>query len=719
LFGSGHIALSDKVEAFAQLNFSENYTVAKGFTSNMFNVWSPTVPYNHLSDDPASPQFGVLQPGQTGLHPVPAEVAALLNQRTTQDAPWTYAGGMDYFGNFETDTTSDIYQVVGGLRGDFTVKNDNWNWSVYASHGNTSVNAYQPEGFPYLPRMQNLFNANQYGTNFDNSSLPGFVPVAVTGHCTTGLPIFNPNGSVNNTPSTSQDCSDYAVLRMNSVTTLEQNIFEGTLTGTILNMQGGPLQFAAGVDYRKEIFTFQPDSGYNANQDFPNVIQNIVLPVSVEGSTDVKEVYGELAIPLFKNNRIEIDPGFRYSDYDTVGKVSTYKLLGSLKITDRVRFRGGYQYANRAPNIVELYTPKGGSSLDFNATDPCGNWQVAPGVNLTQSYGNKAGNPNRVNVQTLCQYLMTRDGAPASLYVPGQPSADNYSFNVFGASGPQAYFPLSLAIQEGNPKLDSESADTYTAGVVWNIADRLTFTLDWYQVKLDKAIAIPGHEAVYQQCLDAKFNSLVGSAPGSHTGAELAAANPFCSLIQREYIGNGPPGSPGNVGGDRKFKAQYINSGGIQDEGYDVQVDWGIGNFNINFQTSFLDLYSLSPFPGAAFTDYTGTTQNSSFDYRFFSTVRWGKGPMSLGLRMQYLPSLKPVPGSSSSVFGVDSHQQLDLFGSWNFKQRWQLRGGIDNLLNEDPEWVGRSTTNNAIGTTNSNYDTIGRRVSIGLEVRL
>ncbi len=41
LFGSGHIALSDKVEAFTQLNFTENYTVAQGFTSSVFNVWSP------------------------------------------------------------------------------------------------------------------------------------------------------------------------------------------------------------------------------------------------------------------------------------------------------------------------------------------------------------------------------------------------------------------------------------------------------------------------------------------------------------------------------------------------------------------------------------------------------------------------------------------------------------------------------------------------------
>lgn len=722
LFGSGHIELADKIEVFTQLNFSETYTEAPGFTSGVFNVWSPNIPYIQAYDDPASPTFGNPPPpapfaAPTALHPVPADLAKLLNQRctpapcsgVTTSLPWTYAGGLDYLGNFTTNTTSEVYQIVGGLRSDFTVGDNDWSWNAYASHGNTELNAYQPEGFPYLPRVQNLFNATQYGVNFDISSLPGYSPVAVTGHCTSGLPIFNTDGSVNNTPSVSKDCSDYVVLRMNSVTTIEQNIFEGTVTGTILNMAGGPLQFAAGADYRKEIFGFQPDSGYNANQDFPNVIQNVVLPVTVEGSTDVKEVYGELAIPLFKGNRLEIDPGIRYSDYDTVGKTTTYKLLGTLKLTDRFRLRGGYQLANRAPNVVELFTPKGGSSLDFNAPDLCGSWAGVP------TFGNVAANPNRLNVQTLCQFLMTREGAPASFYVPGTPSADNYQYNVFGFG---FYFPLSLAIQEGNRALQNETADTYTAGVVMSLANRLTLSLDWYQIKLDNAIAIPGHAAVYQQCFDPKYNSLMGSAAGSHTGAELAAANPFCNLIQREWVG-GAPLSPGNFGADRKFKAQYINSGGIDTEGYDIQVDWGIGNFNVNFQTSLLDNYSVAPFPGAAFVDYTGTTFNDSFDYRFLSTVRWSKGPLSVGARLQYLPSLKPQPGSASNSLNVDSYQRFDVFGSWNFKQHWQLRGGIDNALNVDPVWVGATTINNAIGTTNGNYDQIGRRVYLGVQITL
>ncbi len=624
---------------------------------------------------------------------------------------------MDYLdgGGLETDTTGDVYQIIGGLTGHVKVKDDTWNWTLYVSHGSTSVSAYQPKGFPYLPRLQNLFNANAYGVNFDVSQLPGSAPIGVTGHCTSGLPIFNRDGSVNATSSLSQDCSDYVTLRMNSVTNLEQNIFEATLTGALVNMKSGPLLFAAGGDQRKEEFWFQPDAAYNANQDFPNVVQNLVLPVSVTGTTSVREVYGELAIPLWKN-RVELDPGVRYSDYDTVGAVTTYKMLGQVKVNDRVRFRGGHQFANRAPNVVELFTPKGASSLAAGA-DPCGNWLVN-GISLTQSWGNRASNPNRLNTQTLCQYLMTRDGAPASLYVPGSASADNYAFNAVGGT---TYFPFDSAIQEGNPQLASESAATNTVGVVMNpkFAERLTVTLDWYRITLDHAITSPGHDAVYQQCLDTAYNPTIGSAPGTYTGAQMAAGNAACDLIQREYLNNGAPGTPGNTASDRKYRARYINEGGIKDDGYDIQVEWDVGNFDLNFLTSALNTYAESPFPGAAVIDYTGTTQNSSFKYRFFTTLRWGNGPLSIGGRWQHLPQLGPAPGSSAASLPVLSHDQLDMFGSWNFKAHWQLRGGIDNLLNADPEWVVRTTTNNAIGMTNANYDMLGRRIFLGVQLSL
>jgi outer membrane receptor protein involved in Fe transport len=77
------------------------------------------------------------------------------------------------------------------------------------------------------------------------------------------------------------------------------------------------------------------------------------------------------------------------------------------------------------------------------------------------------------------------------------------------------------------------------------------------------------------------------------------------------------------------------------------------------------------------------------------------------------------APGSPINQFGIDAHDQLDVFGSWRFTDRITMRGGIDNVTNEDPEIVGATTVNNNLGTTNSNYDQFGRRVFFGLTIAL
>jgi len=716
LFGAGRYDLSDDVEVFVDARFSESFVVSRGFTSGVFNVWSPTVPFNPEYDDPNSPNFGP-PPDGSPWHPVPAGLGALLASRPNPNEPWTYVGGLDYLENFRTETTSNVYQIVGGLRGQAVVAGRNWNWEAYASHGKTSVNASQPEGFPHLGRLQNLFNANMYGRDFDISSLPGYVPLAVTGHCTSGLPIFNEDGSVNNTPSVSQDCADYVVLRMNSLTTLTQNVVEGNVTGRIADLPAGELLFAAGVAYREENFKFNPDSGYNANQDYPNVVQNIILPVAVEGNTDVKEVYAELAIPLLRDKplvqSLELSPGIRFSDYNTVGSIETSKVLFDWRVNDRLRFRGGRQVANRAPNVTELFTPRGGSALEGNAQDACGSWPA------TQPWGNRPENPHRLNLQTLCQHLMVRDGAPPSLYVPGEPSAENWRYNVFGAEG---NFPFSIGVVEGNPDLDSEEADTFTLGFVLSF-DRVTLAVDWYDIELEQAIDTPAFATVYQQCMDPRYNPLIASAPGTYTGAELAAGNAFCALINREYVG-GDPLSPGNFGAARTYDARYMNQGGLTSSGFDVQVDWrfdvgSMGAMNLNVVASFLDTYEESAFPGAEPVAYTGTLFNSSYDYRTFTTLRYDRGPWSLGLRWTHWPSIDVQPNASADAIGTRAHDRLDLFTNWSFGDRYRLRAGIDNLLDKDPAVVGATSTNNALGATNTNYDPFGRRFFLGLTVSM
>jgi outer membrane receptor protein involved in Fe transport len=321
---------------------------------------------------------------------------------------------------------------------------------------------------------------------------------------------------------------------------------------------------------------------------------------------------------------------------------------------------------------------------------------------------------------------MVRDGAPASLYMPGQASANNYTTNALGGT---TYFPFVIGVTEGNRALESEKADTVTIGVVLRspfetaALQRLTLSVDYYKVDIDNAIGTPNHNTIYSQCLDAKYNSLVGDAAGSHSGAELAANNPFCALIQREYIAGGPSAT----GADRKYKAQYLNQGGIKTNGIDVQLDWSTqladlglsvvpGNFSLNVLFSKLDKFATSAFPGAAFIDNAGTVVNSLFDYRLFTTFGYSNGSWSTGLRWQHLPAVDRDPLGSADAFGVDSHDQFDLFGRWSINKRYEVRAGIDNLLNADPEVTGASSTNASLGTTNANYDTFGRRFFVAVK---
>jgi outer membrane receptor protein involved in Fe transport len=738
-FGVGRFQYNDHLSSFLELNVSETKTTFTGFhSSNDTAVWVLTVPYNHLYDDPNSPTFGQANATAAGttFHPVPAQLAALLNSRvvnpaappgvaTGRDAPWQYTGTMDFIPGFTQNATSNVYQFTAGFDGD--IPGTDWTWEVFASHGRTNNIQEQPEGFPNLLRLQELFNANMYGQNWSNPAT-----LAVTGHCTSGLPIFNADGSVNNTPSISKDCADWFLLRMNTITQLTQDNWEADLTGSLFDMpfNAGRLSFALGADYRSDDFNFNPDSGFNANQDAPIVLQNIILPVGVQGGTHVSEVYGELAIPLLKDvpfaKSLEIDPGYRYSKYNTAGGESTFKLLGDWAVTDWIKFRGGLQVANRAPNIAELFTPVGSSQITGTGgtitPDPCAYFSVTP------SWGNVPENPNRYNVQALCQYLMIRQGNSGQFMVPGG-TGNTYNYTVFGPAPFTGAFPFSIAIISGNPDLRSETARTVTLGTVLTspfehaLVSRLSLSVDWYRINVTDAIGIADYNAVYQQCLDARFNSLVGDAPGAHTGAELFANAPSCAFINRETT----PGDPWGAG--RNYNAPYINQGGIKSSGYDAEIDWSVrpsdmgasipGTFSLNVLGTYLKQYAIETFGGSPFVDYTGSTVNSSFRYKLFTTLSYSLNRASAGLRWQHLPSIKPPPGSPAVVQGAPSHNQLDLFGRWAITPTIDLRGGVDNLLNTWPETIGAQTgINNNRGATIQDYDTIGRRFYIGARVR-
>ena len=97
-----------------------------------------------------------------------------------------------------------------------------------------------------------------------------------------------------------------------------------------------------------------------------------------QGSTNVKEVALEFLVPLLADKkgakRLEINLGGRSSDYETAGRVETYKADGLWEPFNGFTFRGGFEHAIRAPNIGELYNQAGAQAQIGSppgAGDPC------------------------------------------------------------------------------------------------------------------------------------------------------------------------------------------------------------------------------------------------------------------------------------------------------------------------------------------------------------
>ncbi len=100
------------------------------------------------------------------------------------------------------------------------------------------------------------------------------------------------------------------------------------------------MKFAAGADYRKDGYRFTPDSALLSGDVVS--FSNGVVPAE-DGAITVKEAFAELLVPILADlpaiKKLEVDAGFRYSDYNTFGGIKTYRVEGSWEVVDALRFR--------------------------------------------------------------------------------------------------------------------------------------------------------------------------------------------------------------------------------------------------------------------------------------------------------------------------------------------------------------------------------------------
>lgn len=667
IFGRARYDLTDTLTAFAQLNYSNNTVTTTGGIPPAITVWQAFVP-----DDGRQ---------------IPAGLQQLLDSRVDDpDADWRLFRGLDFVGEpFTTDNSNDVYQIMAGLEGGFG--DNDLTWELHASTGQSDSRS-DYRYLPSLQRYQNLVRLPDWG---QGRNIFGREYVL---ECSTGLAVFG--GSATMDP----ECYDSIDMRGRASSILTQDVVEFNVQGGIADMPAGQLRFAAGFAYRDNSFRYEPLNDNRAITDHP---VGLFVSDNTFGEMTVREIYGELLIPL--TQRLNLEVGYRLSEFNTVDdNVDTWKALFDYAATDSLRLRGGFQAATRAPNTAELFQGPIMLTVGFGPSDPCS-------VTTTAPWGNRADNPNRLAVQTLCHELIGNDNTPFG--TPGSAGA-----NSFARPG-APFFPLENVLERGNyPNVGPESADTWTFGIVLTSPgsfENLSLSADLYSIDMEDAISRISPVFVYEQC----FNS-----NGSSNPSMTIAGNPlYCGMIGRQPL----------TGERDTVQAPFLNQGALQTSGMDLAVNWALdfdngGAFTINSVASILNEFKLQDAPGLPFLDAKGTlAEGGQYEYRLNTTLGYsfGDGRTNVGLRWNYLPEIKDAsqirPGSA--LLGTSSYSLFHAFAGVQINDRLELRGGIDNLLDEEPRIIGANPSgpqaNNNGGVTNAQYyDILGRRAYVGLKMR-
>jgi iron complex outermembrane receptor protein len=735
LFGRGHYDISDNVTAFAQLLYSSSSTEQRQAASPMLGGWRASAPHGNGIYAPSVVSLGAdglpntgdagenmatraefLAGGQFGLacgplggctksqaFPTPPELTALLDSRVDPEADWEFRQTTLFADPRRSYVEVDSYQLIGGLEGDLSFKD--WTWELYASTGSTFTESTYGGGvslerYRFVMRQPNygrgmLYIGNELGAGFASGSIS----------CTSGLPAVYGVSGYDESFVPSEDCQAAIRARSKASGEMRQNILEYNLQGAAAELPAGELRFAVGVGARENRFEFRPDP-LNSQESVLDQLAGFFPVGEAFGKTETTEMYGELLVPVLADKwgaqELNLELGYRATDNEPSNDVDTWKALIDWQVVDRVRVRGGRQVANRAPNIGELFqSQEQFAPFSLFQGDPCSELNPASLTYTANPARNPAGPTVAAQVRGLCEQLMGPTGAS----------------NYYGGDTPQPSGFVSPRISNlsGNPDLRSEEAKTLTLGVVASLTERASLTLDYWRIELDDMIAPQVPDTLYRECLN--FD----------TNPTYSATHPSCELIVR----NPQSGAVATV------DITYTNEAAADLAGYDLQFDWatdgvGPGSLNLNFLATITDHWKTRVNPSSPWLDFTGTTGPSdvrgvnqfAYDYRLFTTLGYRGQQWGANLRWRHLPSILPegTIRTQAQYTETPSYNVFDLSGRYTFADRWDMRFGIDNLLDEEPQVVNLRTVAEGYtqtGVTNpAFYDVLGRRYYVGMTVQ-
>lgn len=607
-----------------------------------------------------------------------------------------------------TENITSLYQFAFGFKGDLGISD--WTWEAYSSYGDsqTPVNYY---GFQSLNNYMKIISAPNYGQGYREEGLN-----SKTLRCTSGINPFNQS------LQPSADCLEAILSQQVDRNSMQQRVHELTAQGHLFELPAGEVRGALGLSYRKDAYTFTPDS-QRARAYVGDSSAGQFGVGMVDESVTAKEYYGELLVPLLKDlpliKNLELELGARDSKYSTGQNVKTYKALASWQPLSWIRTRGGYNRAERAPNLSELYaTPSGSSNIGQVPIDPCNSANNFPGPVAGTTLGNQSTTDPalRAKVQALCKANIEYWGTTFSDF-----HADPNNWRVGGGG--------TLVV--GNSNLKNEKGDTWTAGVAFSspfqhaLLSRWTATVDWYEARVSNPIEVATTTQVVNGCYNIN---------GLNPTFSLDDPQGYCKLIERDTA----------TGAILRVYNTFTNQNKLVIRGLDVTTRWSAalsdmgleslpGTLSVNISGNIL-MDQIQFYGGNVTADFAGYSGASKLRTNTVVGYSWGQGNR-VSLTWDYRQGTRTATSFSaaSTANNVTTSPTImsnALFAGYPTANLFSATAGtrlgpvtaslsINNLLNTKPSRGGYDLRdpNQGLGTFSPFSDLVGRRYSMNLSM--
>ncbi len=565
------------------------------------------------------------------------------------------------FGNRSTSYDSNHFQYVVGARG--TIVGD-WTYDASFQRGESDrsiVNA----GYTNVAAIEEAVRTLDGVTclNGDNACVP--------------IDLFGGFGTI--TPAMAGANSATGLDIRNYKQTIINAFVSGPIDGFQLPTADGPAAVSFGVETREEVGRTTPDEclklapasclgGAGGNE----------LPV--EGRYDVDEIFGEFYLPLVSGRTglasLDLELGYRSSDYSATGSSDAWKAGINWRPVDSLLIRVMAQEATRAPNVAEIGSPQT-QGLEDALFDPCSIFNVA-------------------NIDTTLNDLCLSTGMTQAQVGTVE---DIVSGQVNNRSG-----------TDFNNLPQPETADTLTAGFVWtpDFGNGVTLSVDYYDIDIQDVIG----EFSAQEILD---------------GCYIGGLSAICDKVVR--IG-GTLTLPGS--GTEAFTQNLLFR---QAEGIEVSFAFGLdlgAAGDLEFSGT-VNHYLTNERQAASFvpvTDCVGKYGNTCefplSETRWIQRTSWYfKEDYMVSYLWRHLGSVDVEDSQFAGTFPafqtIDSYDYVDLTATWQATDYINVQMSILNIFDEDPPVVGNeaaSTASNSGNTFPSNYDVLGTMFTAGFNLR-